>query len=176
MVKLVIIALMAALLGHILARFVRGIRATISEGAAGKAVHISTPIGVVDLKPQSELDPALASILVYPGATRTDAQLRGYEVDIQLLGRDYQILTATYSTTTPADIVWEFYKRELPGWEETRQGGEKPALAHDTPDGKQTVRIHTENGLTYIETRLSRKKAATAAAAGASDSRFGMRR
>lgn len=176
MFKLLIIVLMAAVLGQILRRFAKSIRTNISDSKAGKSVHISTPIGVFDLKPQLQLDPALAGILVYPSAMRADSPPPEYDVDIQLLGQEYHIQIATYSTPSPEDIVWEFYRRELPGWQERRQGGQIRSLTQESPDGTRTVRIYARNGATHIETRFSRSQKAAAAVASSSDTRFGILR
>lgn len=177
MVKLILVFVVVVVLSQILVRIARSIRATVSDSKAGKAVHIETPIGYFDLKPQEALDPALASILIYPGATRTESQPPEYEADIHVLGRDYRILVATYWTLTSADVVWEFYKRELPGWQEKRQRGQGRSLTQEAADGVRTVRVYTQNGGTFIETRVSQNPKADAAAAGqSSDTRFGILR
>jgi hypothetical protein len=179
-IKLLLLAFLMAVivvLSQILVRFARSIRASVSDTKAGKNVHVETPIGVFDLKAQEKLDPALASFVVYPGATPAESQPPEYEADIQLLGREYRILVATYWTLTAADIVWEFYRRELPGWQEKRHRGQGRSLVQETPEGVRTVRVYTQNASTLIETRISQKPQAGAAAAGSSsDPRFGMLR
>ena len=168
MIKLLLLAFFAFVLGHILLRFARGIRATVSDTKPGKAIHIQTPIGSFDLKPQTELHPALASIMVYPGATPVESQPPEYEADAHILGREFQIFVATYWTLTPADVVWEFYRRELPGWQESRQRGRGRSLMRREPDGERTVRVSSQNGSTLIENKVSMKGRASAAAASAS--------
>jgi hypothetical protein len=176
-IKLLLFALFAFVLVQLLHRFARGFRATVSDQKAGKAVHVETPLGGFDLKPQEKLCPELASILVYPGATPTQSQPPEYEADGQFLGREFHILVATYWTSSPADVVWEFYRRELPDWQEKRQHGYGRSLVLETADGTRTVRVYSHNANTLIETRVSRKHKSQAGAAGeSSDTRFGMLR
>lgn len=177
MFKFILIFALLILVSQILVRFAKSIRASVSDTKSGKAVHIETPIAVFDVKPQDQLDPALAGILVYPGATRAESQPPEYEADIRALGREYRILVATYWTLTPADVVWEFYTRELQGWQQKRQRGQGRSLLQEGPDGVRTIRVYTQNGGTLIETKFSSNLRANATAAGgSSDTRFGILR
>lgn len=180
MIKLLLLAFFAFVIGQILLRFARGMQATASDAKPGKAIHARTSIGTFDLKPPSDLHPALASIMVYPGATPAESQSPGYEADVQMLGRESHIFVATYWTLTPADVVWEFYRHELPGWQETRQRGRGRSLMRREPDCERTVRVYSQNGSTLIENKVSMKllaSAATAATSGrSSDSGSGMLR
>jgi hypothetical protein len=177
-IKWLLLGFIVVTISQILVRFARGIRATVSDTKAGQSVHVETALGVFDLTPQEKLDPLLASFLVYPGATPTQSQPPEYEADLQLLGREYRIMLATYWTLTPADTVWEFYKRELPDWQEKRQRAYGRSLVQETPDGTRTIRIHkVQDASTLIETRVStRLKAAAAAAGSSSNTRFGILR
>ncbi len=173
MIKLLLLAFFAFVLGHILLRFARGIRATVSDTKPGKAIHIQTPIGTLDLQPKADLHPTLASILVFPGATPVESQPPEYEADVHLLGREFHLFVATYWTLTPADVVWEFYRRELPGWQESRQRGRGRSLMRREPDCERSVRVYSQNGSTLIENKVSMTGLASAAAAasgGFSDS------
>jgi len=175
-IKFVLILALVFVFSQILVRFARSIRATFTDGKGRKDVHVETPIGIFDLKSQEALDPALAGMLVYPGATRAEDQTAAYEADIHLLNRDYRILVATYWTMTPTDIVWDFYKRELPGWREKRQRGYGRSLFQEGPEGVRTVRVYTEGSGTNIETKISLNLKAAAATASSSGSRFGIPR
>ncbi len=177
MVKFILIVVLVIVVSQLLVRFAKSIRASVSDTTSGKAVHIETPIAVFDVKAQEALDPALASILVYPGATRAEAQPPEYEADIRALGREYRILVANYWTMTPVDIVWEFYKRELQGWQEKRQRGQGRSLSQERADGVRTVRVYTQKGGTLIETKFSSNvKADATAASGSSATGFGVLR
>jgi hypothetical protein len=182
-IKLLLLAFVftfvALVLSQLLRRLVRSMHATVSDAMLGKVVHVETPIGVFDLKPHDKLDPELASILVYPGATPVESQPREYEAEAKLLGQDFHVLVATYWTLTPADIVWEFYRRELPEWQESRQRGRGRSLIQQAADGVRTVRVYGQNSSTLIETKISLKHKAGAAAAGSggsSETRFGILR
>jgi hypothetical protein len=178
-IKLLILAFFTFVIGHILLRFARGIKATVSDTKPGKAIYIQTSIGRFDLKSNSNLHPALANILVYPGATPAESQPPEYEADVQVLGREFRVFVATYWTLTPADVVWEFYRRELPGWQESRQRGRGRSLMRREPDCERTVRVYGQNGSTLIEKKVSMKGLASAAAAassGSSDSGSGVLR
>lgn len=168
MIKLFIIGLFAFIIAQIVMRFVKGIQTSISDASSGKSVHIQTPIGTFDLKPHSDLHPALASIMVYPGATPVESQPPEYEVDVEMLGREFHVFVATYWTLTQVDVVWEFYRRELPGWQESRQRGRGRFLMRRETDCERTVRVYSQNGSTLIENKVSIKKLASAAAAASS--------
>jgi predicted enzyme related to lactoylglutathione lyase len=70
---------------------------------------------------------------------------------------------------TPADVVWEFYRRELPGWQESRQRGRGRSLIQRAPDCERTVRVYSQNGGTLVENKVSMKGLASAAAAASGD-------
>jgi hypothetical protein len=175
---LLLIAFFAFVLGWILLRFAQGIQSQVSDLKADKTIHIRTALGTLDVKPHPELHPLLAKIPKYPGATRVDSQPPEYEADLAVLGREFHIFVATYWTVTPADVVWEFYRRELVGWQECRKRGQGRSLTQETADGTFNVRVYTQNADTQIEYRLLSKSMTNAAAAGSgnSDSSFGVLR
>jgi len=174
MIKLILAFAIVIVISQILVRFARSIRATVADVNGGKQVHVETPIAVFDLQPRDKLDPALAAMLIYPGATRMESQPPEYEADIHALGREYRILAAVYWTPTPADIVWEFYKRELPGWQERGQTGGGGSLTHKGEDGVRTLRVYRQNDRTLIETRISfNQKSDTLSASASSGPGFG---
>jgi hypothetical protein len=171
------VVFIALALAHLVRRFVRSMHISVSDAMLGKAVHVETPIGVLDLKPHEKLDPELARMLVYPGATPAQSQPPEYEADVQFLGREFHVLVATYWTLTPADVVWEFYRRELPDWQEKRQRGYGRSLVQESADGTRKIRVYSHNGSTMIETGVYLKHKSEAAAAGkSSGAHFGMLR
>jgi len=177
-VQWLLLAFFAFVIGHILFRFARSIRATVADDKLGKTVHVETSIGTFDLKPQESKDPLLASIPVYPGAAPLESRPPEYEAGIQVLGRGFRMLTATYWTSTPVEVVWEFYKRELPDWEENGKGACGRELVHHEPGCTRKVQVYSRDGRTLIDIGASLKRAA-AAAAGAgnsSDSSYGVLR
>jgi hypothetical protein len=179
LIKLVLLACVAIALSQVLLALIRRMRVTITDAKAGKAVHVESPIGAFDLKPHEKLDPELASMLVYPGATAVKSQPPEYEAEGNLLGKQFHVLLAAYWTLTPVDMVWEFYRRELPDWTESRQRGRGRSLIRQSEDGTRTVRVYGQNSGTLIEMKVSLKRqagAVGAGAAGASETRFGMLR
>jgi hypothetical protein len=174
---LAFMAFVAFALSQLVLRFVRSMRINITDAMLGKAVHVETPIGGFDLKPHEKLDPELASMLVYPGATPAESQPLEYEAEGEVLRKAFHLLVATYWTLTPTDVVWEFYRRELPEWKESRQRGRGRSLTQQSADGTRTVRVYGRSNSTLIETKVSlKRKAEAAAAAGASETRFGILR
>jgi hypothetical protein len=169
-IKLLLLGFVALVLGQLVLRIARSMRIGVTDAMSGKAIHIETSIGTFDLKPHEKLDPELATMLVYPGASRTESQPPEYEAVAHVLGRDFRVLAATYWTLTPTDVVWEFYRRELPDWQEKRQRGYGRSLVQETPEGPRTVRVYGQNNSTLIETRVILKRKAGAAAAGSGDS------
>jgi hypothetical protein len=182
LIKLVLfpafVAFVAFVLAQLVLHFVRSMRVNITDAMSGKAVHVKTPLGGFDLKPQDKLAPELARMLVYPGAAPLASQPTEYEAEGNLLGREFHVLVASYQTTTPLEIVWEFYRRELVDWRE-KQSGSLRSLVRESAEGTQTIRVHQQGSNTLIETRISLKPKTGAAAAGVSgpsDTRFGMLR
>lgn len=179
MIKLLLIAFIAFVLSQLVLRMVRTMCVKIPDAMLGKAVHFDTPLGGFDLKPKEKLDPELAAMLVYPGATPAESQPTEYAVDGELLGQEFHILIATYWTLTPHEVVWEFYRRELNGWKESRQRGRGRSLIQKSADGTRSIRVYSERNSTLIETKVSliRKVGAAAAGMGSeSKTRFGMLR
>lgn len=176
---LAFLAFVAFVLGQLVLRLVRSMRVSVTDAMTGKAVHVETPIGTFDLRPRQQLDPELASMLVYPGATPSESQPPEYAAEGTLLGKEFHVLVATYWTMTPPDVVWEFYRRELPEWKESRQRGRGRFLIQQSADGTRTIRVYGQSNSTLIETRVSLARkvgAAAAGAAGASETRFGILR
>jgi hypothetical protein len=178
LIQWLLLAFFAFVIGHILHRFAKNISSTVTDDKLGKAVHVETPIGVFDLKPQPTKDPLLASIPVYPGAAPLESEPPEYEAGIRVLGRGFRMFAAKYWTSTPVDMVWEFYKRELPDWEENRKGAYGREYVHHECGCTRKVQVYSRDGRTLIDTAVWRKGAA-AVAAGAgnsSDSSYGVLR
>lgn len=179
MIKLLLLAFIAFALTQLVLRLVRSMHVSVSDAMLGKAVHVETPLGGVALKPHQKLDPELASMLMYPGATPAESQPPEYEAEGKLFGKEFHILIATYWTLTPTDVVWEFYRRELPEWKESRQRGRGRSLIQEKADGTRSVRVYSERSSTLIEIKATLNRKAGAAAAGmtgSSETRFGILR
>jgi hypothetical protein len=177
-IQWLLLAFFAFVIGHILLRFARSIRATVSDDKLGKTVHGETSIGVFDLRPQPSKDPLLASIPVYPGAAPLESEPPEYEAGIRVLGRGFRMFAAKYWTSTAVDVVWEFYRRELPDWEENHKSTYSREYVHHEPGCTRKVQVYSRDGRTLINTAAWGKRAA-AVAAGAgisSDSSYSVLR
>src|SRR5207248_6388414 len=97
---------------------VRKMRDSITGAMNGKEVHLRSPWGSLDVHAAGSLDPRLAKIMMYPGAAPVDSGVSSYEAELHLPNNDIKEITARYWTSTPEQIVWEFYQRELPDWQQ----------------------------------------------------------
>jgi hypothetical protein len=117
------------------------------------ASKISKPIPAVDLEtlvvlPEAtlhpELDPQLASVLIYPGAVPVKKTLA------EGPGRHPSELSVTYWTPDSIETVWEHYRRELPDWAETLSQDARE-LIYRTDAHSCLIRVYDKDGRTLIE-------------------------
>src|SRR5438270_1908220 len=112
------------LLIHTLVRKLRdNLTSAVNGVVNGKELHLRSPWGSLDVHPSNGLDPRLAKIMMYPGAAPLDSGASSFDAEVHLLNREIKETTARYWTSTPEQIVWEFYQRELPDWQ--RKPGKK---------------------------------------------------
>lgn len=120
--------------------------------------RVSGPIPVADLESRfisselpayPEVDPQLASMLIYPGAVpvRKSVAEREAESRTQNSGE----ISATYWTPDPVDTVWEHYRRELPDWKETLSENASRELIYRTDRHSCLIRVYGKDGRTLIE-------------------------
>jgi hypothetical protein len=160
-------------------RFVRGIRAVVSDGALGKTIHVDTPAGALDLKPRSGRDPMLASLVMYPGAQPVESLTSGYEASFSLFGHGLQCAAEKYGTPDPAQAVREFFERNLPDWNWDRHNdGSGERLCHDDGGCRLAITIRREGSQTIIEPAVARKSDSISAVGPviSSDSTYGVLR
>ena len=160
-------------------RFLSKIRATVSNGQLGKEIHLETPMGAIDLKPQPGTDADLASILKYPGATPVrELTSTAYEADIHLEGHEGRYISETFRTDDAAGIVLDFYLRELPNWQQDRFYQHGYRLIHEDPGCQRAITIHRFGGHTRIEYAVvhSPEQTAPAGTTFGSESNFGVLR
>ncbi|MGO9647771.1 hypothetical protein SBA7_120050 [Candidatus Sulfotelmatobacter sp. SbA7] len=114
---------------------------------------VSEPIPVVDLEtlvvlPEAafhpELDPQLASVLIYPGAVPVKKTVA------EGPGSQRGELSVTYWTPDPIETVWEHYRRELPDWAETLSQQARE-LIYRTDAHSCLIRVYDKDGRTLIE-------------------------
>ena len=161
-------------------RFLSRIRATVSDSPLGKGVHLETPFGTIDLKPQQGEDADLASIPKYPGAVPTVLTAKTYEADINIAGHAGRYLSASYTTDDPAGVVIDYYLREFPSWHQDRSFQNGYRLILEDSGCQRAITVHRFGKRTTIEYAIVHKEnIVQAAAAGttfASDSNFGVLR
>jgi hypothetical protein len=105
----------------------------------------------LDVPPQRELDPQLASILVYPGAVPIRKSVAEREVDVRLDRQHSREVSITYWTPDPVETVWEHYRRELPDWAETMSQDAGRELLYQTDHHSCLIRVYTHEGRTLID-------------------------
>ncbi len=126
-------------------------RVKIKETPEGQEIHLQTPLGSLDVEPRSKPDPRLASMILYPGAIRADRRGAGYESDIHFGPKHFKQIGADYWTSDPLDIVWEFYRRELPGWSINLAHDIGHELVERTTDCERFIRVYRKQDRTIIE-------------------------
>jgi hypothetical protein len=135
-----------------------GVRAAVNRMRDGltstvnaKEIHLRTQWGSLDVHPAGSLDPRLSKIMMYPGAAPLDSGVSSYQAELHLLDRDIKEASAKYWTSTPEQIVWEFYQRELPDWQQ--KPGKK--LVKEADGYRQGIQVQTAGDRTIIEIAIS---------------------
>jgi len=126
-------------------------RVKIKETPQGQEIHLETPLGSLDVEPRSKTDPRLASMILYPGATPADRRAAEYESDIHFGPKHFKRIGADYWTSDPVDIVWEFYRRELPNWTINLAHDTGHELVERTSDCERFIRVYRRQDRTIIE-------------------------
>lgn len=120
----------------------------------GEVMHLESPIGTLDVHPETKLDARLAQIPLYLGAMSSHATSAEIVTEIHLDARSLQDISASYWTPDPADRVFEFYRRELPDWPRNLNRATARELIHQDTDCVRLIRVTTQNGRTLIETSI----------------------
>ena len=155
LLPLLIFAAVFALGAFVLATLVGHTKVKIDGSGPAKTIHVENRFVTLDVRPQDHLNPELAGILVYPGATPQDVKAPESDLEVHLLNKTFRAASATYWTSTPVEIVWEFYRRELPGWHENVHHGTGRELLQSTADGNlKAIRVYSAEGRTMIETAV----------------------
>ena len=126
-------------------------RVKIKETAQGQEIHLQTPLGSLDAEARSKLDPRLASMLLYPGAMPTDRRAAEYESDIHFGPKHFKQIGTDYWTSDPLEIVWEFYRRELPTWSVNPDRDIGHELVERTSDCERLIRVYRRQDRTVIQ-------------------------
>lgn len=97
-----------------------------------------------------ELDPQLASVLLYPGAVPVKKTLVEHEAESRPGRQRRSVLSVTYWTPDPIETVWQHYRRELPDWAETFSQDVRE-LIYRTDYHSCLIRVYDKDGRTLIE-------------------------
>jgi hypothetical protein len=163
-VPLLFIAIVVFVIAGRLLSLLRGAQFSITDSASGKTVHLESPLGGLDLKPHPDMDPALAAIPVFSGATRSTSP--AYEADIHFRRQSNRYIALNYSAAAVPAVVFDFYRNALPDWQEDRQRQSGHRLSHAIPGGEVAVEILGRGAHTWIRHAVAYHEQAMNAAAG----------
>ena len=160
-------------------RFASKIKANVTDGTLGKEIHLQTPFGSVDLKPQQGADSDLLGIPKYPGAVAVrELTSSAYEADFHLTGHDGHYVAETYRTDDEAGMVLDFYLRELPDWHQDQHYQHGYRLIREDAGSQKAITIQRFAGRTSIQYAVvhQNQPANNAGTTFNSDSSFGVLR
>src|SRR5689334_8570193 len=132
-------------------RFVRKTRMTSEMTASGEALHLQTPLGTVDIRPESKLDARLASIPVYPGALPVQPAVADQVTEFHFRSHTTTDVSTSCWTPDPVKTVEDFYRRELPGWTRNLIEHSGWELVEATRNCVRMVRVFASQDRTIIE-------------------------
>jgi len=134
--------------------FAKRLKITKTQTKAGQAMHFESPVGTLDMRPEEKLDARLASIPVYPGCLRETPLSADTVSELHYGHTTLQAVSAEYWTPDAEEIVWEFYRRELPDWPRNLDESTGKELIHREADGVRLLRVtrQKEKDRTVIET------------------------
>jgi hypothetical protein len=129
-------------------------RISQSDTASGKAVHVETPLGTLDMRPEAKLDPRLATIPIYPGAMPQNPLAAEEVSEIHFGWRTAQNISATYWTPDNEKQVWDFYRQQLPDWPRNLVNTQGKELIRNEPGWVLLIRVSGGGERTVIETSI----------------------
>lgn len=77
-----------------------------AETKFGKTLHVETPVGTLDVRPEAKLDSRLATIPIYPGAMPQNPMAAESITDLKVGWKTAQDISATYWTLDSEKHVW----------------------------------------------------------------------
>jgi hypothetical protein len=135
-------------------RFVEKTLIVRRVSGSAPVVDLESRLSSAEVPAQREIDPQLASILLYPGAVPVKKTVAEQASDLGPGGQPAQELSITYWTPDPMDAVWEHYRRELPDWAETLSQDDGRELLYRTDHHSCLIRVYSQDGRTLIETTV----------------------
>jgi hypothetical protein len=125
-----------------------------TETKTGKALHVETPLGTLDVRPEAKLDPRLAPIPIYPGAMPENPLAAEQVSDIRLGWKTAQDISATYWTPDNEKQVWAYYRQQLPDWPRNLVKTQGKELIRNEPGWVLLIRVSEGRDHTVIETSV----------------------
>ncbi|HET7891050.1 MAG TPA: hypothetical protein VFL34_05970, partial [Candidatus Sulfotelmatobacter sp.] len=125
-----------------------------TETKFGKALHVETPVGTLDVRPEAKLDPRLAPIPIYPGAMPENPMAVESITDLKVGWKTAQDISATYWTPDGEKQVWDFYRQHLPDWPQNLVESQGKELIRHAPGWTLLIRVSSRRDRTIIETSV----------------------
>jgi hypothetical protein len=125
-----------------------------TETRSGKALHVESPLGTLDLRPEAKLDPRLAQIPLYPGAMPENPLAAESVSEIRIGSKTAQDISATYWTPDSETQVWDFYRQQLPDWPRNLVKTQGKELIRNETGWVLLIRVTSNRQRTMIETSI----------------------
>jgi len=132
----------------------KGLKVSQTETRFGRALHVDSPLGTIDVHPEGKLDPRLAVIPLYPGAMPENAKAAESVTELHYGSRILQEISASYWTSDNVKQVWKFYRQMLPDWSRNLADARGKELIRDEKDCVLLIRITSQRDRTVIETSV----------------------
>ena len=120
----------------------------------GKTLHVETPVGTLDVRPEAKLDTRLASLPIYPRAMPANPMAIESITDLRVGWKTAQDISATYWTPDSEKQVWDFYRQQLPDWPRNLVQSQGKELIHKEPGWVLLIRVSGGRDRTTIETSV----------------------
>jgi len=125
-----------------------------TETKFGTTLHVETPVGTLDMRPEAKLDPRLAPIPIYPGAMPQNPMAAESITDLRVGWKSAQDISATYWTPDSEKQVWDFYRQQLPEWPRNLVESQGKELIRHEPGWTLLIRVSRARERTLIETSV----------------------
>ncbi len=125
-----------------------------TETKFGKTLHVETPVGTLDVRPEAKLDPRLAPIPIYPGAMPENPMAAESVTDLKVGCKNAQNISAMYWTSDSEKQVWDFYRQQLPDWPRNLVRSQGKELIYKEPGWVLLLRVSSGRDRTTIETSV----------------------
>lgn len=121
-------------------------------GAGGADVSIDTPAGRLNIRARDRMNPALAGIPIYPGATREDSGGASIDWNSSRNNSDKSlyVLGGGFRTTDPARKVVDYYRSQLPNLLIVAENDRGTRLEYRDGGIRRIIVIHESGGETRI--------------------------